>query len=253
MALGANYEAESPAAAILFSALDDPFWSLRRYAVNNLSKVATSTVKEQLKSKLYTLIISDPVAGVRQAAIKAVLKYFPEGDHSIVLKKAVSDSSYSVSGEALSAFTEKNKEEGLLIAKKIEDLSVRTSREQLFSLYSKYGSDDQFDFMNDAYARTSGYDRYYSLELYSNYLKRCNTKPALNQGLTTIADQAKSDELWLSRMAAYKELLVLKKYFTDKENSYADFNSLKLKADEYINDIKSSEKDSRVKKSFDSN
>ena len=54
-------------------------------------------------------------------------------------------------------------------------------------------------------------------------------------------------------MAAYKELLVLKKYFTDKENSYADFNSLKLKADEYINDIKSSEKDSRVKKSFDSN
>ena len=141
----------------------------------------------------------------------------------------------------------------MLIAKKIEDLSVRTSREQLFSLYSKYGSDDQFDFMNDAYARTSGYDRYYSLELYSNYLKRCNTKPALNQGLTTIADQAKSDELWLSRMAAYKELLVLKKYFTDKENSYADFNSLKLKADEYINDIKSSEKDSRVKKSFDSN
>ena len=79
----------SRGANILITALDDAFWGLRQYAINNIRPFAESDDKEKVRSKLIYIIQNDKVATVRNTALKSLIKYFPSEGDSTILRMAI--------------------------------------------------------------------------------------------------------------------------------------------------------------------
>ncbi len=251
--LAKDIKSGSASAEIMLSALDDKFWRIRQFALSNLESLTSPAEKELIKSKILAIIKFDRVASVRNTALNLLSSLFPDEDHSKVLKEAIKDSSYAVCIDALTEFTKKNTIEGLAIAKSMEDASNQSLREGISSVYVEYGNDEQAEFMNQAMLRATGYYRYRAVDNYGSFLKRCKNMDVLKQGASTIYDQAKGNGTWLIRMSAVQTLKDLRSDFNEKATSNPDYTILKERIDGYLNDIKATDKDARIKKMIGNN
>ena len=85
-----------------------------------------------------------------------------------------------------------------MIAKSMENISIKSLREKLSTFYAEFGSDEQAIFMGEAMQRANGFNRYGIVETYSKFLKRCNNIQVIKTGLGYINNQAVKKANWYS-------------------------------------------------------
>ena len=245
--LSKDMKTESEGATLVISALEDPFWGIRLLATNNIKPLSESKDKEKIRQKLIFILNNDKEVVVRNNALKLLIKdYASEGDSSLI-RNAINDKSYTVSLQALKEFTKNNKEEGLQLAKSMEDFNVKLLREKLASLYSEFGNDQQSVFMKECIQRANGFSRYTAVSTYAKFLKRCNDLQVIKSGLSNINDQVLKDDSWFIRMAAVQALNELGNYYKEKSITNPSFASLKEVTDQYLNNIKLNDKDEHIR------
>lgn len=105
------------AISLMKEALKDPYYGLRRFALQKLD-MKKEKVASAVEPTVLDLVKNDPKSLVRSDAV-SVLAQYNNDEYTKLFSSLVNDSSYSVSGNALKAVAAANPEEGLRLAKKL--------------------------------------------------------------------------------------------------------------------------------------
>ncbi len=229
--LGKNYDAESESAKIIMSALNDKFWGIRNLAIKNIGTLAKAK-KEDVKKILIDLAKNDPKASVREAALSSLNKNFDDPDLIGDYENAVNDRSYDVMEKALKNLAEKNKEKGLAVAKSLETEDNKKVKMIVADIYSEHGSDENFDFVKDAFNSATGEGKYAMTLIYGKFLLRC--RPAtIEKGLPDMEDIAKRGNPWWVKLSGIQAMSELIKTCKDKYEELSKISTEGTHADKY--------------------
>ncbi|HKR07147.1 MAG TPA: M1 family aminopeptidase [Bacteroidia bacterium] len=257
--LGKNYEAESEAAKVIMSALNDKSWGIRNLAIKNIGTLAKEK-KEDVKKLLVDLAKNDPKAAVREAALSSLSKnYADDSDLTALYENAVNDRSYDVMEKALKNLVEKDKEKGLSIAKKLEPENNKHIKNIVIGVYAEDGSDENLDFVREAFNESSGNTKYETTLNYGKFLLRC--KPAtIEKAISDIEDVAKRGDPWWVRIAGIQAMSELAKSCKDKYDELSKtgtdgtnagkYKDLSEMIDKNMKAIKEAETDKNLKRFY---
>lgn len=148
----ASRQQDNPKAwEILKAALKDKYAGLRILTLNRIN-LKRDNIKTEAESIIVDMAKSDPKSTVRGAAI-ALLSNYNKPEYVTMLQKAVSDSSYSIAGNALDALTKLDKNKGLEEAKKLTGQKVKGKLADVYvSTLVKSGDVSSFDAIEKAYS-----------------------------------------------------------------------------------------------------
>ena len=184
-ALGKVARKDSLAAAIVLSALDDPFWRIRELAINNIETLIPSH-EAQIKTKLISIASFDKKTSVRAKAIGLLADEFKGDDLKELFINGTKDSSYYVLEESLVALTALDNSLGLEHCKQFENERYDGVLETICYIYSSYGDDSHSDFFVSASKKIKGYTRISFIDDYAYYLEGPRTLIIVNQGVDII-------------------------------------------------------------------
>lgn len=226
-------------ADILPLALNDPHWTIRQIALEELS----FELAEELQTTLREKVLSDPHSKVRATALLRLNRTNDSQLLDISKQVIAQDSANNVVGAAIQVINQLDKELAHTYVKDLENVESQTLLLSIASIYSNADNLDNLVFFEnrlqnfDGYAATSFYTHYQKLaakgELgigMSAMLKLYNLamdakesqwrKFAATKGLTDMANewQSKANRLAkrnATRIAINKEVDVLSKLFED--------------------------------------
>jgi aminopeptidase N len=118
-----RHQDEAKAVALMQRALNDKYAGLRSYAVTRLD-LKKSGVKEAVEKDLARLAANDPKRTVKAVAI-AKLGDYRDVKYASVYRSAVSDSSYTISGNALEALSKIDSASALVEARKLAKAKLK--------------------------------------------------------------------------------------------------------------------------------
>lgn len=177
-------------------ALQDPSAVIRTFALDTIALSAETP--QQLKDEIVRMAKTDKNSTVRSAAIARFSDLGLDNTEQLV-RNALSDSSYSVLGVALQQLYLLNPEAGLEEARKLgneKNINVLYFVWQIMS--EKGDAKDSYIFENAANT-FSGWQRYYIMIFYSDYLKRMNDLEIIKKGADFFADISNDDNAgWLT-------------------------------------------------------
>ncbi len=189
--------------ALIYDALDDPFWKIREQAVKAAKKLKDSY--PDLKEKLTALATEDPKSAVRARAIKTMAKTFKEEDLSAFYKNGLNDQSYRVMAESLDAIAKTNTEMALAEAKNLEDETGGAMVNGLTSLYAKHGNESHVSYMKNALEKSSGFSKYGMASSYAGFLNRLSPE-VIEENISPLVSIAENEKTWWVRLAGYTGL-----------------------------------------------
>ena len=180
-------QADDPKAfSLMKTALNDKYTGLRTYAIQrlNLRKDSLKAVAEPL---LVNIAKNDPSTMVRASAIR-VLGNFKNKNYNELFSKSTNDSSYAVSGSALSALAMIDSASAISRAKELSSLKIKgeLSRAVDNVLYS-YAGENDFDSLAARFDRLPfGNSKLQLLQPFANYMKRIKTTEIFRKGINMI-------------------------------------------------------------------
>jgi aminopeptidase N len=211
-----DYTAGSPEASVVMDALSDPHWSIRSLAIQHCETLASSQ-KDKLRNKLLSLMSADPNSTVRSEAIIAAGKFFPsDAEVTLQINKAINDRSYRVMKTAINQSLEKNLSQGLELLAGLEMDSNENVKSIVAEFYSKYGSDNQYEFMTRSLQSAQGFSKYAAVQNYGKFLMRCSPDVAV-KGLEPVAEIGYRHPQWFVRLSATQVLSEIQKSYGTKE------------------------------------
>jgi aminopeptidase N len=201
---------------VVRDALNDKFWALREMAIKNLKKQVSSSNTE-IKEKLTVLAGKDDKAAVRSAAVRNLSKYF-EGDASLlpVYKQATSDQSYETMAEGFAAIAKIDPKQGLQIARANMKEKNANVQSVIAEILSENGDASDHAFFVEALKKSSGFDKYTMMTLYSNYLKKQPDDEA-EKGISVFEEQARNGSAWWIKLGGYQMLSGMQAHFAKRE------------------------------------
>ncbi len=218
---------EPGTAELVKSALRDPFWYQRNYALNNL-EYFVQTEPDNFLPILRQLATGDPDARVRASAIK----WLKGSDEPTLnaLKKALNDSSIQVQSNALSALYESDPQG---TAKLLEGLEATAKGEMLTSMaaiYASSGTPGKFEFLEKAYSKISNpNDKYIFIQLIGRYALS-QSQELVEKSMPSFIQKAKKEPAWYLRLSAIQVIAEYKNYFDAKVDELeAEIVSMKEK------------------------
>ena len=260
-ALANDYKAGSQESEIVKLALNDKNWKIREFAINKIEIFAKSDEKESIKKKLMAIGIEDKKSDVRDAALNALDEHFTGDDLIVYFKNAIHDSAYSVVETAIQALSNRDKAGTMLIASQLEGDQHARIQNILSGLYSKSGSDAQFDYMKKILMMSTGFAAYVQIQNYGKFLKNCKNHSNINEGIKAIYDVSKQNDEWITRLAAVQTLVDVANYSDSQaklamkasdpstENSWKEHISI---ASKYVDDLKKNETNEMLLKIYNS-
>lgn len=183
-ALSAN-TTDTLAKNIIVKGLSDKYWGLRQFAVSHTETMKTP----EIKKALWNIAENDKKSVVRASAIGLLAKNFSGDDLMPLLRKAVTDSSYAVMGDALEAISKLNKEEGLAAAKKLENEDNGNVVMAVANVYSQVGTDENNAYFIAKAPKVKGFSKIGFISLYGQYLQRASDK-SINEALPIFVEAA---------------------------------------------------------------
>ncbi|MBK9636498.1 MAG: hypothetical protein IPO63_01250 [Bacteroidetes bacterium] len=207
------------------------------------------------------MALNDKKSDVRDAAMIALDEYFTGDDLIVYFKNAIHDSAYSVVETAIQALSNRDKDGTMLIASQLEGDQHPRIQRILSGLYSKSGSDAQFDYMKKTLMMSTGFASYTQIQNFGKFLKNCNNHSNIDEGLKAIYDISKPSEEWITRLAAVQSLVDLANFSDSQaklaakaadpatENSWKDHISI---ASKYVDDLKKNETNEMLLKIYNS-
>lgn len=218
---------EPGTAELVKSALRDPFWYQRNYALNNLEYFMQSD-DESFKPILLQLAQTDKDARVRASAIRWL-----NGNDEVgkaTLKKALSDSSVQVQSNALSALYESDPQETAKILEGFEATAKGDMLTSMAAIYASSGTPGKYDFLEKAYSKISNpNDKYIFIQLIGRYALS-QSQELVEKSTPSFVQKAKKESAWYLRLSAIQVIAEYKNYFDAKVDELeAEIVSMKEK------------------------
>jgi aminopeptidase N len=198
-------------------AMEDPFWNIRKLAVQQIKKLA----KERpvtTKEKLINLAKNDKKSSVRAEAYEALGKYFNDEIDADLAIKGLEDPSYRVVGAALECLEELDKEKALESAADLEELKNETINLTIARMYSKEVNPTYNEFYVRQLEEMDGFTKYPLVISYQEYLS-LQDHETLKKGVEELYKVASEGGNWFIRMGGVNALSQIKQQ--QKENAEA--------------------------------
>jgi aminopeptidase N len=202
---------------IILAALNDPFWNIRKIAIENSTKL-TGTNLDQAKQKIQNLASNDPKSSVRVAALSFISKNMDEEkQNAVYMDRIDKDQSYSVQVTALSNLSSIDKEKGL---KKAEELIAKEKTEKILvavsEVYGQHGTEANFSFFESIFINNKfgGFDE---LNVLGALLNLCyNTNSKVIEKTYTIIEYLRkegnsSTKMYFDRIVSYSIEIISQK------------------------------------------
>jgi hypothetical protein len=188
------------------AALKDPMWAIRQLAVRRVGTLAQDAGQGPgVRSQLEAMARTDAKADVRDAALRALHKYFDDASLMDLYLAAVGDSSYNVMGRALIIVYDQDPDRGAALAAGYENSGNEHVRKVIFDLYAQDGHDENFDFMTRTLPTFSGGTLYAATAGYARFLTRCKLSN-IEKGYPRVVHLAEFGDPWFVRMAGMQGL-----------------------------------------------
>jgi aminopeptidase N len=273
--IGNDYTANSAEALLIEDALKDKFWNIRLIALKNIGPQLKEN-KERFRPLIIAMATKDDKSKVRAQGIKTLAKYFKDDvEAKAVIENALKEQSNLVATSAFKATYEKDKKKGLEIAKQFEASANGDLLNAVGTFYKEEGNPEYNAFFLSAIDKTKSFAKYSLIETYGRYLKKQEGKE-LTDGISKLTALAATASSWFMRYAGMNALEGLEGELksrmnkaTDKVEELKKTNAFQKDIQEAqheetkiikqhddleatIKDIKSNEKEKRLKKLFDS-
>lgn len=242
-------------------ALNDPSAAIREFVV-----AATNDLLKQNRDSALTRLSERIVKEHDPAVRAAILENLIDDNHPrhpgmiiSAVSPLVNDHSYNVQTLAFQYLIERDSEKWLEQVAELETDSNTMNRETAFLLYSRYGSDDQYQFMESYLGSQSGADIYGASEQFGVFLLNCKPSSAM-KGVEVLGETGLNESSWLGRLGAFRGLeLIANSYGSELlqtsgpelERNRTLVNNVQKKASEYMGHMRSKEEDPLLKKTFD--
>ncbi|MBI2259543.1 MAG: M1 family metallopeptidase [Flavobacteriia bacterium] len=178
---------------MLFDALSDPFWEIRKTAIEQI-RLLDESYAEKVNEKLIYLAKNDVNSKVRNESLIYLFQTLPTEDDkiSLYINCLKTDSSYLVLGTSLELLAELRPSLAIENAKILEQENSNKIRVKIAQLYSSKGDDKHYPFFTELFKNQnfSYYDGIICLNSFSIYLS--------NQ----------SPDLQLNALPIYKDILL---------------------------------------------
>ena len=258
---------DSIAIETMTKALTDSYSHLRRIAIRSIKKAALANA-EKVTAILLSLAKTDPDSKVRADALVALSTYAKENETvKEVLINATTEKSYYVIASALEGLSLVNFEEAMKSAKSFEGETNFEIKGAVSEVYAQHGGIEQHGFFLKAIPEAKSYGKYSLVNNYTKYLKN-QDNATVKKALPLLTTTAKDEKTWWIRLTGINGLVELEEIYknriliaekelkklksgTDKEvalkNSLTSNKSLKEEISTILNEIKSTEKNPRLR------
>ena len=220
---------------VIEEAFNDPSAQIRSFALDTI--MLDGSTSQTVKDKIIAMAVSDKKSNVRASAVARLADLNLPNTESLI-RKSLTDSAYSVVGTALQQLYVLNPEAGLEEARKLGNEKNINVLFFVWQIISEKG-DAKDSFIFESAAKTfSGWERYYIMIYYSEYLKRMSDLEVIQKGADFFADISIDDTSgWLSFFST-SYLSGIRDYYSDNEQSQdANTQMVWNKAIEYIDGL----------------
>ncbi len=149
---------------LFVDALSDPFWSLRRLALNQLK--IDPKKDGALVARLAEMAEKDPKPSVRSAAFEALDRLEVKTYADLAIRALEQERPYSVVFAALEYLYRADEAKGLQYAERLAEIDNNSILVSVSQLYAKAGDPKYLSFFDKALMKTTGYPQ---ISVFSNY------------------------------------------------------------------------------------
>ncbi len=193
------------------SALDDPFWGIRAFALEELNGWELSDW-EEVNEKAKQMALADKKADVRKAAIgylSMVSSQWAEKDYKEIFKQGLKDSSYAVIGESLKGYAASGAEDVPEVLASFEATDKSGILMVLAEYFSVNADSTQYEWYVQTFDKLSFGDQIKFSTYMANYLERM-PEAHQEEGIQFFEDVAGNEDLnKYTRFAGYRGLFEL--------------------------------------------
>jgi aminopeptidase N len=200
---------------VVKSAVEDNFFSLREYAID---EVLIKEGNTSLYATLEKLATTDKESAVRQSAIRKISKSAKAKEYVDLFAKMIGDSSYAVSSAALKALGETKPTKAIEMAKQFESETNYEMVAAVADVYSKEGEVEYDAFFRQKLLASQGYNKYSLFYYYANFLTRMDKKVVL-AGIKEIEKGGINEDSHFVSGAAKGALKRISKSFDEKKKA----------------------------------
>jgi len=185
----AKNQEDPKALALLKTAMKDHYYALRSYTIGEMD-IKKAGVKNEIEPLLADIAKNDAKPTVRAAAL-GLLGQYAKPEYKPLYVKAVQDSSYSVSGEALGALAQLDGEAALADAKAFAKQPLKGKLGGVVSqiLIEAGGGEEDFDVIAGNFGKLPVSDaKFEALQPFADYLGTLTNTEKVKKGIDMIVD-----------------------------------------------------------------
>ncbi len=237
----------------LLAALDDPFWDIRRFAIDNIS--IEKEIKEELTEKLKQMAEKDEKSLVRAAAVQR-LGDMDDRAFIPIFAKATKDQSYEVIGAGLNAIAQQDIEQALQLCEEHKTSDNDAIIRAVGGVYAMDNNPDHQQYFESKIENATGFSLFYLIDNYYYFLEDSElpTVSKAKETFTSLALDQKNE--WIRYRSTYS-LYNLKVTLSDRLQTLTNGDAFSdIKRDKIaqeiddlalrIEDIKAKEKNEEV-------
>lgn len=230
--LGYSQYYNTDASATIVKALDDKSAVIRQFALDTLT--INDGISEELKNKIVLMSQSDKSPIVRASAVARLPQLGLNNTEELILI-ALKDSSYNVAGTALQQLYALNPDMALTEARKLQNEKSINILFAVWQVIADKGDAKDSKVFETAAELFSGWERYYIMIYYSEYLKRMSDLEVIKKGADFFAGISADDNSgWLSFFSTSYLSGISEHYSNNMETADAATQSVWTAAIEYI-------------------
>ena len=145
---------------MIFDALNDPFWNIRKLAIEAYGKVKNELVN-QATIRIKELAINDPKPDVRSAALTYLAEFAKAESKEIIKSVLTTEKSYSVITTSLAQLAKLNPDEALATVRGMMKEGNNTINTTIAGVIQEFGTeeDSAFFYNNIKNEKLKGYDQ----------------------------------------------------------------------------------------------
>ncbi|MFQ5447741.1 MAG: M1 family aminopeptidase, partial [Saprospiraceae bacterium] len=147
-------------------ALDDDFWYIRMFAVDNVKADETTS------SRLAQMAEKDPHSNVREAALKKLAETGDSQYAPLAASAIDNDPAVGVAAAGLEALMQLDKEAALSKAKKMESLDDQNIIATLAEVYAEEGDPSRLPYFDEKFGKMEGFGAFNFIEQYVKLAKK---------------------------------------------------------------------------------
>ena len=204
----------------LEKAMEDPFWDIRRLAISSSDNLAKYRRKETL-DRFIQLAEKDEKSTVRATAIGALAKHYAEETEMAVFEKGLQDISYRVVAASLNAIHEKDQEQGIQQAERLETEENNSVILTIARIYSEEGDPKRQEFYESSAQKLTGFGKYPLYGAYANFIVQ-QDDDFVKSHLDFLMKESLSDSHWVIRSATVGGIIRLKDSYEAKKDNLTE-------------------------------